>query len=111
MGSDTPLLGGKKKSETDEYACSYITSILMFKLALLTSYLRFIPKGIYHHVTIGIITSCVLFHAAFLIVQINLCQPVAKQWDPALAKVGNCIEGVPFYTSMGSLTILFDVAV
>ncbi|KAK0674164.1 hypothetical protein QBC41DRAFT_72261 [Cercophora samala] len=88
----------------------YITSILGFKLALLFSYLRFIPKGIYRYLTIGVIVACCLFHLSFLIVQINLCQPIALQWDPEI-KVGSCIKGVPFYTSMASLTIVFDVIV
>jgi hypothetical protein len=57
----------------------YISSILGFKLALLFSYLRFIPTGIYRHVCIAVIVACVMFHLAFLLVQINLCQPIAKQ--------------------------------
>lgn len=88
----------------------YISSILGFKLALLFSYLRFIPKGIYRYMTIGVIVACCLFHLSFLIVQINLCQPIALQWDPTITE-GSCIKGVPFYTSMASLTIVFDVIV
>lgn len=89
---------------------SYITSILGFKLALLFSYLRFVPKGLYRHTIIAVIVACVLFHLSFLLVQINLCQPVRKQWDPSIT-TGYCIPAVPFYTSMASLTIVFDVAV
>ncbi len=65
------------------------------------------------------------FHFCFLIVQINLCTPVSqhhpdlgfikpdtskisKQWDPAVVG-GNCLTAVPFYTSMASLTIMFDI--
>ncbi|KAK3327949.1 hypothetical protein B0T19DRAFT_178260 [Cercophora scortea] len=87
----------------------YITSILAFKLSLLYSYLRFIPKGVYYKATIGIIVCCTLFHFSFLMVQVNLCQPIAKQWDQSLE--GSCLEGVPVYTTMASITILFDVAV
>ena len=88
---------------------SYITSILGFKIALLISYLRFLPKGPWRIVTICTIISCVMFHICFLIVQVNLCQPIAKQWDPALAAVGSCLKGVPVYTTMASITIVFDV--
>ncbi|KAK1782574.1 hypothetical protein QBC45DRAFT_429778 [Copromyces sp. CBS 386.78] len=84
----------------------YISSIFGFKLALLTSYLRFIPKGIYRYTTVGVIISCLLFHLSFLLVQLNLCQPVARQWDQSIS--GTCLKGVPFYTSMASLTMLFD---
>lgn len=35
---------------------------------------------------------------------------IAKQWDPKIT-VGKCLPAVPFYTSMASLTICFDVAV
>lgn len=56
---------------------SYITSILAFKLSLLLSYLRFMPKGAYRYTTFVVILLTVLFHLAFLLVQINLCQPVS----------------------------------
>ncbi|KAK0651726.1 hypothetical protein B0T16DRAFT_85461 [Cercophora newfieldiana] len=88
----------------------YISSILGFKLALLFSYLRFVPKGIYRHLCIGVIVACVLFHLSFLLVQINLCQPIAKQWDPSITG-GSCLPGVPVYTSMASITIVFDLIV
>ncbi|TEA16461.1 Satratoxin biosynthesis SC1 cluster protein 4 [Colletotrichum sidae] len=88
----------------------YITSILGFKLSLLLSYLRFIPKGIYRISTMVTIGLCVAYHVAFLLVQLNLCTPVAKQWDPTITN-GSCIPGVPFYTSMASLTIAFDIIV
>ncbi|KAI3397715.1 hypothetical protein diail_10484 [Diaporthe ilicicola] len=86
----------------------YITSILAFKLSLLLSYLRFMPKGAYRYTTYVVILATVLFHLAFLLVQINLCQPVAAQWDPSIVDK-TCLPGVPVYTAMASLTILFDV--
>ncbi|KAK4044872.1 hypothetical protein C8A01DRAFT_42483 [Parachaetomium inaequale] len=88
----------------------YITSILGFKLALLFSYIRFVPIGAYRFTLFGVITACVLFHLSFLLVQFNLCQPARKQWDPTIT-YGSCIPGVPFYTSMASITIFFDVTV
>ncbi|KAK1513839.1 integral membrane protein, partial [Colletotrichum abscissum] len=88
----------------------YISSILGFKISLLLSYLRFIPKGPYRWATFVTIGLCVAYHLAFLLVQINLCTPIAKQWDPTITN-GSCIPGVPFYTSMASLTIAFDVIV
>ncbi|KAG7289436.1 hypothetical protein NEMBOFW57_005807 [Staphylotrichum longicolle] len=88
----------------------YITSILGFKLALLCSYLRFVPIGAYRYTIFAIITACIIFHLSFLLVQVNLCQPARKQWDPAVTW-GSCIPGVPFYTSMASITIVFDVTV
>ncbi|KAK4148258.1 uncharacterized protein C8A04DRAFT_24059 [Dichotomopilus funicola] len=88
----------------------YITSILGFKLALLSSYVRFVPLGIYRNILFGVITTCILFHLSFLLVQLNLCQPVRKQWDPAVTD-GSCVASVPFYTSMASITIVFDVTV
>ncbi|KAI7785106.1 integral membrane protein [Diaporthe eres] len=86
----------------------YITSILAFKLSLLLSYLRFMPKGAYRYTTCVVILLTVLFHLAFLLVQINLCQPVQAQWDPSIVDK-TCLPSVPVYTAMASLTILFDV--
>ncbi|GKT51162.1 satratoxin biosynthesis SC1 cluster protein 4 [Colletotrichum spaethianum] len=95
----------------------YITSILGFKISLLLSYLRFIPKGIYRWATLATMGMCIAYHIAFLVVQLNLCTPlaadnlkIAKQWDPTITN-GSCIPGVPFYTSMASLTIFFDIVV
>ncbi|KAK8114655.1 hypothetical protein PG999_006724 [Apiospora kogelbergensis] len=89
---------------------SYITSILCFKLSLLLSYFRFLPQGIWKLLTVIIAIICVLFHASFLVVQINLCTPVAKQWDPSITH-GHCIEAVPFYTTVAAMTIVLDVLV
>jgi hypothetical protein len=83
---------------------------LGFKLALMFPYLRFIPKGIYRHACISVIVACIMFHLSFLLVQINLCQPIAKQWDPTITE-GSWLPGVPFYTSMASITIVFDIIV
>ncbi|KAL7771521.1 hypothetical protein CFE70_001467 [Pyrenophora teres f. teres 0-1] len=57
----------------------YITSILGFKLSLLLSYLRFMPKGAARNTTIMLIVACTLFHISFLVVQVNLCQPTRKK--------------------------------
>ncbi|EFQ93535.1 hypothetical protein PTT_09115 [Pyrenophora teres f. teres 0-1] len=88
----------------------YITSILGFKLSLLLSYLRFMPKGAARNTTIMLIVACTLFHISFLVVQVNLCQPISKQWNPAITH-GQCLQAVPFYLSMASLTIFFDVTI
>lgn len=62
-------------------ADSYISSILGFKLSLLLSYLRFIPKGIYRWSTFATIGLCIAYHIAFLVVQINLCTPVLRTFE------------------------------
>ncbi|KAJ3531216.1 hypothetical protein NM208_g8975 [Fusarium decemcellulare] len=64
----------------------YISSILGFKLSLLVSYLRFMAAGLWHKVTIR------------------------KQWDASVTE-GSCIPAVPMYTTMASITIVFDVVV
>ncbi|EMD67534.1 hypothetical protein COCSADRAFT_168722 [Bipolaris sorokiniana ND90Pr] len=87
----------------------YITSIMTFKISLMLTYLRFMPKGAARTATIVVIVLCVLFHLAFLIVQINLCHPIAMQWDRTI--IGTCLPAVPFYTTTSSLTITFDVVV
>ncbi|KLO82552.1 integral membrane protein PTH11 [Fusarium fujikuroi] len=88
----------------------YISSILGFKLSLLISYLRFMASGIWYKVTVGVAVACTLFHISFLIAQINLCTPVRKQWDLSITH-GSCLKGVPMYTTMASITIVFDVVV
>lgn len=37
------------------------------------------PKGAYRYTTFVVILLTVLFHLAFLLVQINLCQPVSTE--------------------------------
>lgn len=67
-------------------------------------------KGAARTATITVIIACVLFHLSFLLVQTNRCQPAAKQWDLSITG-GHCLPAVPFYTSMASLTIAFDITV
>ncbi|KAI6778724.1 uncharacterized protein J7T54_000758 [Emericellopsis cladophorae] len=87
----------------------YIISILFFKLSLLLTYLRVVPAGVYSWTIVTVIGLCFAYHVCFLIVQINLCTPLAFQWDRSLS--GTCVETVPFYLSMASLTIIFDIVV
>jgi hypothetical protein len=86
----------------------YITSILGFKLSLLFSFYRIAIERAHRIVIVVVMALCVAFHFCFLVVQINLCTPVNKQWDPAVVG-GSCVQAVPFYTSMASITILFDI--
>ncbi|KAM7212406.1 hypothetical protein V8F06_012207 [Rhypophila decipiens] len=88
----------------------YILGILGFKLALLVSYLRILPLGNYRNGTKVAIMACGLFHLCFLVIQINLCAPIAKQWDPTV-RGGSCLPAVPVYTTLAALTIVFDVIV
>lgn len=85
-------------------------SILGFKISLLCSYLRFIPKGAYRWATHVVLLLTILFHFSFLIVQVNLCNPIAAQWDPNI-KDFTCLPSVTVYTTMASLTMLFDITV
>ncbi|KAH9905284.1 integral membrane protein [Xylariomycetidae sp. FL2044] len=84
----------------------YILSIFGFKLSLLVSYFRFVPQGMCKYGVSIVLTACVLFHLAYLIVQLNLCDPVSKYWNPDTP--GHCIQRVPFYISTATLTIVFD---
>ncbi|KAI1408492.1 hypothetical protein F5Y13DRAFT_172566 [Hypoxylon sp. FL1857] len=95
-----------------EYAGSalYILSVLGFKQSLLVSYFRFVPQGMCKYGVTCVLVSCTLFHVACLIVQLNLCHPIAKQWDSTITD-GKCVNLIPFYTSSSSLTIVFDFAV
>jgi len=56
---------------------SYITSILGFKLSLLYSFLRIAVVKYYRVTIICIAAACTAFHICFLIVQLNLCNPVS----------------------------------
>ena len=55
----------------------YISSILGFKLSLLLSFLRIAINRTYRFTIIAIFVACIAFHLSFLLVQLNLCQPVS----------------------------------
>ncbi|KAF4122231.1 hypothetical protein GMORB2_7824 [Geosmithia morbida] len=102
----------------------YVLGIWCFKLSLLLSYLRFMPKGVYR---ISCIVLCVLVmaaHIAFMCIFIFGCIPViswksfvspysvwtiAMQWDSTVT--GKCVDLVTFYLTFSSLTIVMDVMV
>ncbi|KAJ4391271.1 hypothetical protein N0V93_004888 [Gnomoniopsis smithogilvyi] len=88
----------------------YILGILGFKLSLLFAYMRFMPQGPYRHATYVVIVLTTLFHLSFLITQINLCNPIQAQWDSSIPNYV-CLQAVPVYTTMASLTIFFDIIV
>ncbi|TVY40006.1 Satratoxin biosynthesis SC1 cluster protein [Lachnellula subtilissima] len=88
----------------------YISSIWGFKLSLLFSFLRIAAEKKYKIAIIGLMVACTIFNLCFLIIQLNLCIPAAKQWDPSIT-TGHCLAAVPFYTSMASITIVFDVLI
>ncbi|KAI2625783.1 hypothetical protein GGR54DRAFT_592894 [Hypoxylon sp. NC1633] len=87
----------------------YILSVLGFKLSLLVSYFRFVPQGMCKYGVTCVLVSCTLFHVSCLIVQFNLCRPIAKIWDPTIP--GQCLDVVKLYTVSSALTIIFDFAV
>lgn len=43
------------------------------------------PKGAYRYTTFVVIVLTILFHLAFLLVQINLCQPVSTVFTVQVA--------------------------
>ncbi|KAI1380768.1 hypothetical protein F4677DRAFT_404594 [Hypoxylon crocopeplum] len=87
----------------------YILGVLGFKMSLLFSYFRWVHKGMCKYGVTCVLVSCTLFHLSCLIVQLNLCQPVAKIWDPTV--VGKCINVNSFYMTSSALTIIFDFCV
>ncbi|KAK2061108.1 integral membrane protein [Colletotrichum caudatum] len=90
----------------------YVVGIWGFKMSLLFSYLRFFPDGRYRIGTIAVAVACTMAHIAFFLVFLFLCTPIEKQYDPSIpADVGHCIDGVAFYLTFSSLTIIFDVLI
>ncbi|KAI1649076.1 uncharacterized protein F4817DRAFT_314014 [Daldinia loculata] len=83
--------------------------ILRFKLSLLVSYFRFVPRGMCKYGITCVLASCTLFHLSCLIVQLNQCHPIAKKWDPTIP--GRCINQIPYYMASSALAIVFDFAV
>ncbi|KAI1104726.1 hypothetical protein F4804DRAFT_306105 [Jackrogersella minutella] len=95
-----------------QYAASplYILSVLGFKLSLILSYLRFFPKGMYRYVVMGVLVSCTLSTLSCLIVQLDLCQPISKQWNNTITG-GKCIDMIPFFNASSALSLIFDFAI
>ncbi len=57
---------------------------------------------------ISLAITCSMFHFCFFVVQLHLCNPVAKQWDPTITD-GTCIPTMPLYTAMAVITMIFEV--
>ncbi|KAI0885553.1 uncharacterized protein GGS22DRAFT_161205 [Annulohypoxylon maeteangense] len=95
-----------------QYAVSplYIFSVLGFKLSLIVSYFRFVPQGIYRCVMIFVLVGCVLSNLVCLIVQLDICHPIAKQWDSTITD-GRCYDVVAFSDASSAIAIVVDFAV
>ncbi|KAH9207448.1 hypothetical protein DL95DRAFT_248702, partial [Leptodontidium sp. 2 PMI_412] len=88
----------------------YITSILGFKISAIFTFLRTAVDLTYRRVIIGLAITCSIFHFCFFVAQLNLCNPVAKQWDPSITD-GKCLPLVTFNSVMGSFVLLFNILI
>ncbi|PVH74122.1 hypothetical protein DL98DRAFT_357030, partial [Cadophora sp. DSE1049] len=93
-----------------QYAAApfYIISILGFKISVIFTFLRTAVDLTYRRAIIALSVACCLFHFCFFVAQLNLCNPVAKQWNPSIAD-GKCMPVVTFNSVMGAFVILFDI--
>lgn len=96
-----------EKLQADLGTPSYVVALYGFKMSLLLSYLRFIP-GTFRIVSQVVIVLCTMAHIAFLCIFLLTCVPVQMMWDSTVTE-GKCIDGVAFYMSFSSITIIFDV--
>ncbi|KAG4443064.1 hypothetical protein IFR05_001460 [Cadophora sp. M221] len=86
----------------------YILSLLGFKISAIFTFLRTAVDLTYRRVIVALAITCSIFHFSFFIAQLNLCNPVAKQWDPSITD-GKCLPLVTFNSVMGSFVILFNI--
>ncbi|KAG4419136.1 hypothetical protein IFR04_007732 [Cadophora malorum] len=89
-------------------AAFYIISILGFKISVIFTFLRTAVDIKYRRTIIALSIACCLFHFCFFVAQLNLCNPVTKQWDPSITD-GKCMAVVTFNSVMGAFVILFDI--
>ncbi|KAN0120307.1 hypothetical protein V8E51_002515 [Hyaloscypha variabilis] len=94
------------------YASSpfYVCAILGFKLSILFTFLRIATDRLHRLAIVGLAITCSMFHFCFFVIQLHLCNPVAKQWDPTITG-GACIPALPLYTTMALITIIFEVLI
>jgi len=88
----------------------YICAILGFKLSILFTFLRIATDRLYRLGVVGIAVTCSMFHFCFFVVQLHLCNPTAKQWDPTIT-TGTCLPTMPLYTAMAIITIIFEILI
>ncbi|KAK8007805.1 hypothetical protein PG989_001795 [Apiospora arundinis] len=77
---------------------------------LLFSYLRIIPGRRWRITIITVAVGCIMFHFIYLVVQMSRCLPPGAAWSPSIA-TGFCVAPVPFFISMASITMVFDLVV
>jgi len=63
---------------------------------------------LYRFAIVGLAIACSMFHFCFFVVQLRLCNPIAKQWGPTIIG-GTCIPTMPLYTAMAVIAIIFEV--
>lgn len=54
--------------------------------------------------------KCILLLIGLFTLLKTMSIQVRKQWDASITG-GSCIDGVPMYTAMASITMVFDVVV
>ncbi|KAK3674090.1 hypothetical protein LTR78_005937 [Recurvomyces mirabilis] len=88
----------------------YCLAIMGFKVSLLAGYLRLAGFNktyrIVLYITLGMVISNQLIYTFLLSFA---CQPIAKQWDPALP--GHCIDQLATYFGLGGSSLGFDILI
>ncbi|KAH7304719.1 integral membrane protein [Stachybotrys elegans] len=86
----------------------YLVGLWGFKMSLLLSYMRFVPRP-YYIASVTVAVMITMAHIAFMGCFLFICLPVAMQWDPSV--VGSCADPVTFYLTFSALTLMFDIIV
>ncbi|KAI9170656.1 integral membrane protein [Paramyrothecium foliicola] len=86
----------------------YVLGLYGFKMSLLCSYMRFVPRP-YYIACIAIAVIITMAHIAFVCVFLFICIPISMQWDSSVT--GRCADTVTFYLTFSALTLVFDVVV
>jgi len=108
-GSPTSILSSLAKIVKSLYGCylSYTTSITFTKLSIISTYVRFFPKGLARKANFALGIVILLFWISSIFSIIFQCVPAQAAWNYSVK--GKCYPIKKFFLSLSTFNVITDI--
>ncbi|KAH7319003.1 hypothetical protein BKA65DRAFT_541191 [Rhexocercosporidium sp. MPI-PUGE-AT-0058] len=108
-GSPTSILTSLSKVVKSLYGCylAYTTSITFTKLSIISTYVRFLPKGLARKINFGLGIIILLFWISSIFAIIFQCVPAQSAWDYSVK--GECYSIKNLFFALSTFNVITDI--
>ncbi|KAH9207394.1 hypothetical protein DL95DRAFT_313834, partial [Leptodontidium sp. 2 PMI_412] len=108
-GSPSSILSSLSKIVKSLYGCylAYTTSISFTKLSIISTYVRFFPKGLARKANFGLGITILLFWISSIFAIIFQCVPAQSAWNYSIK--GKCYPIKNFFFALSTFNVITDI--